>query len=242
MTLIRIKRLTFVLAVGALLFGGFNNCEPHLPETDTSLPSQMNTECAMADPSLRSPTTFDGVVALINALPKPLTLPCFLENLPKPMKVNSTRSTASAQPSDSDSNPRVFIIMGTKLILSVVPTGPGRLLLEMSEYVNTQDSVKAEIRFPVTATIGNDALYDHIRFTSGTSCGLCHTRERSASIYGFTHPNAFVSEVMRPTARMISSNSGRSYALACNTATELYRCQMLWAVFVNGKAQDSAMP
>jgi hypothetical protein len=86
--------------------------------------------------------SINDAIALINALPKPLTLDCFLYNIDAPLSVYNVNNTASAQPAINAQNPRIFIIK-TPLLLSVVPAGPAAALLEMSELISSTQSVKA---------------------------------------------------------------------------------------------------
>lgn len=195
--------------------------------------------CALAPAALRSPDTIDEVTALVNALPKPLTLPCFIANLATPLKVSALQSTFSAQPSESTQTPRVFIINGA-FTLSVVPTGIGKDLLEMGQMLSSSESVKAELKFPITANISAAEPYDHIRSGSGTNCIGCHTGERDVA--GFP-AMAFASSVVRPNfSALLPASQMRQAALACDQIADPYRCAMMRAIFVTGQAQDANFP
>lgn len=230
-----------LFAGGILLLLIFNNCGGKLEtvQTEQSSTAQETSNCVLADLSLRQPKTIDETTNLINALPKPLTLPCFLENLQRPLQVSAVDSTFSAQPSAGANNPRVFIIIG-EFILSVAPTGLGKNLLEMSEYTPRRDSVKAELEFPIRENIPLSKPYDHVRFDFGTSCRFCHTGERPVTGYSGV---AFASTVMKPDPfKKVLSTSLREISLNCDSAADAYRCQILRAVFVTGQAKDSQFP
>ena len=149
--------------MGALLVRHMN-CAQHSGSDSSAAPSQSETDapglvaktCAMADSSLRSPKTIDQAVALMRALPKPLTMNCFLQNLAPPLKVVAVDSTSSVQPSVGADNPRLFII-NSALIMAVVPAGIGRQNIEFSEVYPPDSSVKAELEFPIEGDLTADA-------------------------------------------------------------------------------------
>lgn len=235
------KIVPIVCAIGVILFA-FNNCSKGTSEsgsTDSASLAQTATGCYLADQSLRSPKTMDDVTKLINALPKPLTIPCLIENLPAPLKVFSMQSSFSAQPSQSADTPRVFIVIN-KMVLSVVPTGSGRNLLEMSQIYDSTLSVKTEVSFPVTSSILASAPYERIRSGSGTSCRSCHTSELQVSGFAGT---AFASTTLRPDSnRRIPVTDSQSAARSCNMASDPDRCKMMRAIFITGNAQDTTFP
>lgn len=143
------------------------------------------------------------VVDWINAMPKPLTLACFVASLPRPLIYNATVSLFSAQPSVGQHNPRIFVRFG-KLWLSYVPQetvayidnpdtqttesiwdADGIQLLELSLEVETDytdpQSIKAELAFPITKTLAQSAPFAKVSYSrTGTSsvCGSCHASER----------------------------------------------------------------
>jgi len=235
------KFVAAICAVGFLLFA-FNNCSKGADDSSSNGPinlAQTASGCYLANQNLRNPKTMDEVTALVNALPKPVTLPCLIENLPTPLKVFSLQSSFSAQPSQSAETPRVFIIIN-KMVLSVVPTGIGRNLLEMSEMTSATMSVKTEIAFPVSQVIATALPYERIRSGSGTSCRACHTSELSVTGYAGT---AFASTTLRPDyTRRIPSTDLQSTARSCNMASDPDRCKMMRAIFLTGNAQDAAFP
>ncbi len=233
-----IRRTFLFLSILALMNFAFVNCGVFDPPKSSSSKDD-ESSCTMAPVHLRSPTTIDQVTELINALPKPLSIPCLIENLPTPLKVFAVNSNFSAQPAEGADSPRIFIING-KLVLSVVPAGIGKDLLEYGQFINSTESVKAELKFPLEEQIALSQPYDHIKSGSGTSCRFCHTSERSINGFG---GEAFASSIMRPSffQRQTSARL-RTLAQNCDKANDPYRCEMLNSVFVRGRAQDADLP
>lgn len=137
----------------------------------------------------------ESVVQWINAMPKPLTLACFIASLPRPLAYNATSSTFSLQPAVGEHNPRIFINFG-KLWLSFVPqedvekkvnseTGEeeyfwdedGIQLLEMSVEVDSDrlhpQSIKGELTFPVLDTLPRNAAYARVLRESNPEQSRC---------------------------------------------------------------------
>lgn len=185
------------------------------------------------------PHTVDDVIARINALPMPVTVPCFTASLPRPLSIVATTSRFSAQPAGGPEDPRIFIFTAGSL-LSIVTDGQGRNLLEVGELVTTSRTLKAEIAFPVTAPITRDAAYAHLDYVpASTSCGLCHTGEEAHP----AHPFARVSIAFRPPARtLMSLQRARGFAAACDPAVQRERC-LAWASILEfGEVVEGAFP
>jgi hypothetical protein len=123
--------------------------------------------------------TIKDVVEVINALPMPVTMACFLDVLPRPLRLVATSSGLSIQPALDERNPRIFALSG-QLILAVVPDGMNSTLLEFSQILDSQRSIKAEIVFPVTAPLDPEYPYKHtdkLDGSEGTRCAFCHGSE-----------------------------------------------------------------
>ena len=210
-------------------------------------------------------TNIEHVVDWINALPKPLTLACFIASLPRPLHYNATNSQASLQPALGKHNPRIFINYD-KLWLSFVPqesvsiikdpfTGErfnqwdadGIQLLELSLEVDSelpyQQSIKAELTFPILNNLPKNAPYARIVVNQNEStCKGCHANETVVdSVDGAP---VFRSKMLRNT-RQSELNSAELFLqyFACdpqiNTGggsenNEWYRCQMLLAFVDRG--------
>ena len=102
-----------------------------------------------------APSSIQDVVTLINALPKPLTLSCYLKVLQRPLAVNATLSKQGIQKASGPENPRIFIASGA-LISAILPHGDNSNLLALSELIDATMSVKGEIRFPVQKSLTAD--------------------------------------------------------------------------------------
>jgi hypothetical protein len=198
--------------------------------------------CAPGPGATGAPRSVEEVVALINTLPKPVTVPCLVESLTPPLKVFAVRSTASLQFSMSDDDPRWFIFF-EPLIISVTSAGPGSEVVEMSVVQpGNQLSLKAELRFPVDAPVSNALAYERIRTGVGTTCAhFCHQHE--VRDWRIRHAEAFLSKAIQPSARYeVSLASVEKVRAACKTPADSLRCDLLHAVLVHGKAQRQGFP
>jgi hypothetical protein len=178
----------------------------------------------------RTPRSVADVVAMLNAMPKPVTLSCFLETLDRPIALQATTSVLSAQPAVGKRSPRLFLFFDP-LIVSVVPAGTGRHLLELGERRSDTHSLKAELEFPITEEVQPDAPFARLRYDDRLStCDFCHADSSPAEELGI--PYAFVSQALRPVLReRVAIESLMAEAKACDKATEAERCEMLNALF-----------
>ena len=110
----------------------------------------------VAPPGMGSPSTIDEVVQLLDVLPEPVSVPCLVQALDRPLAINSTSGIVSAQPAESVHNPRIFIFTDG-LALSIVPAGRGRDLLELGQYDTPEESLKGELHMPVDTPVTKDA-------------------------------------------------------------------------------------
>ena len=177
-----------------------------------------------------SPRSVVEVVEMLNAMPKPVTLPCFLETLARPLALQATSSVLSAQPAVGKRSPRVFVFMGP-LIVSVAPDGVGRDLLELGEQRSETHSLKAELEFPITAELGPTDPYTRLRYDDRLStCDFCHADPSPAP--ELSYPYALISRAMRPIPReRVAIETLRVEAEACDHDSEAERCEMLDALF-----------
>jgi hypothetical protein len=130
--------------------------------------------CAPAPGTTGSPSTIAETVDLVNGLPKPHSLACFLEALERPLRLVATRSFFSAQLAMGARSPRIFLFM-EGIIHSIVPEGSARNLLEMGEATGPSSSIKAELEFPITESITLATAFERLPMMGGlTTCGVCH--------------------------------------------------------------------
>ena len=178
------------------------------------------------------------MVDLVNRLPKPLSLPCFLQNFPRPLKLFAMQSRFSAQQSAGPNNPRVFIINGD-LMLSVVTYGLGSEALELSYKTGEGQSIKGEIYFPLTENITEDHPYTSIETGGGTACRFCHLNERPSPDY----PNAFESDLTLPDPfERMSLTRLDQLTQECNPEEDQTRCDMFTSLFGDRRFQQGDFP
>jgi hypothetical protein len=188
-----------------------------------------------------SPRTIAETLTLINALPKPLSLPCFLESLARPLEISATYSVFSAQPANGARSPRIFLFQDPTL-LSIVPEGDGAPLLEFGEQRPQFRSLKGEIVFPVSTRLEPSAPFDHLLFSPQlTTCGGCHAAEvQESEISGVP---TFVSQSLRPRPQdLVTAASLRHELEICDRALEPQRCAMLQGLLGWGQVSDRAFP
>ncbi len=197
-------------------------------DTDRAMP---HVVCKMP---AGAPTKLDKIadlVALLNLLPRPVSIACLLEVLPKPLGITATSGPISIQPALDGDNPRIFLFLGTT-VLAVVPDGPYSNLLELSELLNDTQSVKGELVFPVDKDLSKTAPYDQAYRTDGvvgTRCGACHNFEavQAGAEYG---GRAFVSEALRSlNSEVVTLGRLRGIGLACDGQTTA-RCDIMRAL------------
>lgn len=196
--------------------------------------------CQAPDMASASPADVERSVALINALPKPTSVACFVESLVRPLNIYATSSTLSAQPADSQRSPRVFIKLD-KLWLSVVVDGDSSPLIEFGLLVDDQltRSLKGELKLPIDAPIAPSTPFDRVRYDDGTLCGLCHANEQQETKFGM----AFSSDALRPRPEgRVSVDALRLEARACDWHVEPHRCEMLSAIFDGGGVNEVQFP
>jgi hypothetical protein len=192
-------------------------------------------------PELPAPQSIADAVAWINALPKPLSLACYLETLPRPLELYASESVFSAQPAVGRRSPRMFLFADA-LIMTIAADGAGSHLLEFGERRSDTKSLKGEIAFPVMAELEPAAPFEHLiiddRFTS---CALCHAEEEPDPETSFTR--AFLSRALRPVpAERVSLDELRAEAVDCDAVAEPERCAMLVALFGQGNVVDAEFP
>lgn len=188
-----------------------------------------------------TPASIAEVVALVNALPRPVSVACFLESLARPLQVHANRSVFSFQPAVGTRSPRVFLFLGDGLIATVVPDGGGRDLLELGQFVDDKRTLKAELKFPVAAEVSDAEPFERVRDRAGTTCRACHFGEERAPEIGYAE--AFTSAALRPDPRSsVELEVLRGEDAACDRAAEPARCALLRALFGHGELQARDFP
>ena len=210
------------------------------PKVDAA-PRKPSPGCRAPAGVSNMPRSVAETVSLVNALPKPLSLPCFVESLARPLEVHATRSVFSAQPATGKRSPRIFLFLGPNIV-SIVPEGVGTHLLEFGEQREDHRSLKAEIEFPVTHELTPEAPYERLLFSENfTGCAFCHAQEDQD--LAIPNVRAFVSQALRPVARdHVGIDVMQAELLACDAEVEAGRCAMLDALLSWGTLIEASFP
>jgi hypothetical protein len=211
------------------------------PVASAEPPPPEIARCQAPEGVSNAPRSILQAINLVNALPKPVTLSCFLESLARPMLAYATEGIISAQPAVGARSPRVFLYYDP-LILSVAPDGAGRHLVEFGELVSPTRSLKGEIEFPVEAELAPEAAFERLMFTDErTVCSICHAEEETTPLLDFT--GAYVSRALRPSPdeRVPLANVAIEAQL-CDPELEPERCATLHALFDGGDVLEWDFP
>lgn len=216
--------------------------EPSLPDAGGSGPGPEPEleRCLPPEGISGSPGTLVEVMHFINALPRPLSIPCFLQALDRPLAMTTTNSFVSAQPAVGNANPRIFLKVG-ELYISVVPAGTGRDLVEFGELTSNLRSYKAELLFPLEGPLEPEMFYEHIMRTTSSVCAFCHSAEvwEEHDTLGFT----IESDAYRPNPNYdVPLDEVRLEHEQCDPELEPERCAMFSALFDHGPVEYHAFP
>jgi hypothetical protein len=185
----------------------------------------------------------------INELPHPVELSHLLESLARPLSLNASSNTQSAQPAMGKRSPRIFLILNETLSRSFVP-GADRTL-EFGER-NANDpgfSVKAEVHFPVEDQLAPEDAFTRLAPDAATGrtleeaskCSTCHDNEKPTPDYPFL--GAFTSAIVKPSAFFaVDVAAIRQERDTCVPASEPERCAVLEALFGHGDVIQKAFP
>lgn len=197
--------------------------------------------CQAPDGVDAAPRTIEDAVYLLDSLPKPVTVECFVESLERPMTVIGSTDFISAQPAAGDAAPRIFAVYDT-LIVSWVPDGDGSKVLEFAEEREGLMSVKAEINMPIEGTIAPEVAFDHIRNEGfGTVCGTCHVAEVVDPEIDYAE--AYMSQAMKPAlSETMRLDDLETVADWCDPKATPRRCRIWDAVFYRGDLVDGDFP
>jgi hypothetical protein len=180
-----------------------------------------------------APRNIPDAVTLLNALPKPTTLDCFLESLDRPIDVFATSSTSSLQPALEADSPRMFIVRGA-LQMSIVPAGSASARLLLGFRTTVSRSIKAEILFPLQTALSMSSLFDGVLPGSPSNCGQCHADEIQITRPDFPGP-VFESDVIDALPRFdVTVDTLRAASETCDAQAQPERCAMLSALFDYG--------
>lgn len=223
------------LFIAALLVAGCSGPGPGPVDAGSHASAALKACAAVTEPA--RVTTIGAAVNRLNALPPPVTAPCFVASLPRPIEVVATNSVFSAQPAHSRESPRIFLFLPA-LVASVVPEGDGAGVIEFSQWMTPTRSLKAEVAVPIETQLSADAPYTRVHSNFGvTSCGLCHRNEEP-------HPTidgGFISDAFRPEpGSLIAVGTLKEMHDACGEEDQSPRCELFHALFDFGEVRQGA--
>jgi hypothetical protein len=183
-----------------------------------------------------APRSISQALNLMNSLPKPVSLACFLQALTRPLSLYMTSSDQSLQPSPGPRSPRTFIVY-EPMVMSIVLDGPAKIALELGYRTSPSRSVKTELLFPLETDVTFGNVFDEVRSGNLTKCGACHTGE----VVTF-HPDlpvdVFESDNIAPfDMDEVDLASLRAEHSSCDAAAEPDRCALLSALFDHGEVR-----
>jgi len=204
------------------------------PASGTPVPSRCLPPAGVSG----SPRNVEQAVLLMNSLPRPTTLECFIESLDRPLELYLTSSNLSLQPADGARSPRTFIVQGA-LVLSVVGNREFSSLLEIGYQSSKGRSMKGEVKFPIVADVTASSILQRISIGTVSICGGCHGAETRPDDSFFVD-GAFESAVAVPLAPFeVSLDTLREAAASCQPASEPARCGVLSALLDHGEVKRS---
>ena len=229
------------LSIGLLaliLLMSFNNCSFSGDEA-TQVVAVKSTTCSAPQGVSSAPKTIEQAVTLLNSLPQPVSVACFVQSLSRPLYFNATYSSASVQPAIGVENPRIFIFSGP-LIMAIALEGTGKNLIEFSVVKTAGYSLKGELEFPIFSDLSLSAPYTRVASGGGSKCVGCHAGEFRDFSIGFT--TAYISQVVAPFGAFnVTKSQIDSERLNCgNSMTS--RCQILRAFVDHGPIIEVAFP
>lgn len=181
-----------------------------------------------------SPSTIDEMVALVNGLPRPVTAPCVIEALDRPLELEATSSRDSVQPADGQRSPRIFIWPHDELVVAIALAGKGQALIELGQFVTPSRSVKAELEFPVHEPVTAEQALAHVRNPEHpriTRCFVCHDLEEDEPLV----PGGRSSLALRPAPRTLVDIASLSQLHeTCDPTEDASRCAWLEALVTHG--------
>ncbi len=222
-------------------------------EVSPSVAASDNERCLLSnlglEETLGSPTNIDETLELINALPKPVSVACVMQALNRPIYVSATNSTRSAQPAQGSTSPRVFIVRGNLVLAFVLGNNDASYLIEFAELDSSYaNSVKGELKFPVSNTLNYSAPYDRILLPSTsfggvkTTCGSCHGTDYLADVG--SDSIAYSSKAFKPRSETLIELSElfKEYQICGMNNSNDHRCELYSALFDQGDIHNYSFP
>lgn len=236
--MLRMNRFPLYLILGLLL-----SCVRPEAKTVSSDPVKdevIDCSAISLEANLSDPHSIEELIDLINILPKPLNTDCLISSLKRPLLINATSSTLSAQPA-SDGNPRIFIFKGD-LIITIVTGGEGAKVLEFSELTSQTRSIKGELPLPIRENISYSSPFSKISRMNQTTCSGCHRSETLE--FDLEGVAVYSSLAFRPTTnKLIPLETLKQYHYVCQALNDSsQRCSILSALFKTNEVSLKEFP
>lgn len=243
-------KVAFGGAIVVLMLGCSEDKGATTPRSASGGSSNDGGRCSPAEGTSGNPKTIHEALDLINGLPHPVDFPCFLESLDRPLSINATSNTQSAQPALGKRSPRIFIVLNESLSMSLVPAAVATTL-EFGERKADDPgfSVKAELHFPIEDQLVPEDAFSRLApdastgrtLEQATLCGVCHDNEKPSPDYPVL--GAFTSAIVKPTSFFaVDVAAIRKELDTCDAAAEPERCAMLHALFDHGDVEQTPFP
>lgn len=182
-------------------------------------------------------TSIAEVIDLINLLPKPVSIPCFLAALPRTYTLTAAESQASAQPASRD-QPRFFLALGA-LFVTVTGDGTGKDHVELSEFDGRRQSIKGDLLFPIEGDLEATAPFAFKTEGQESSCAACHGGEKGGPK---DTRDATLSDALRPAPdALLSADELNGIKAACETGVDAH-CQLVRAIFFDSAPETFLFP
>jgi hypothetical protein len=209
-------------------------------EAAPASPATERPRCSPPPGVSGSPSDVEQAVLLMNSLPRPTTLECFVESLDRPLQLYLTSSDLSVQPAEGTRSPRTFIVRGP-LVMSVVANREFSSLLEIGYQSAPGRSLKGEIVFPLLNEVTAASISQRISLGAISICGGCHGAETRRDDSFFVD-GAFESAVAVPLPPFeVSLEKLKVEAAACQPGNEPERCGLLSALLDHGDVVRSSL-
>lgn len=173
-------------------------------------------------------TAIDGLASL----PPPVTVPCFLTSLQRPLGLALTSDVFSTQPAAGVRSPRI-LVQTPSLTLTVVPVGAGKDLVELGERHTATLTRKAEFAFPVEGPLDPEEPFLRTLAAPGateTGCHVCHPTEIEVA------PGKFANTELRPPDDLIVPlQILLDEHAVCDPVEDADRCAMFSALLDHGE-------
>jgi hypothetical protein len=178
----------------------------------------------------------EAALDLVDALPTPVTMDCWLSALERPLGLVLTSDVFNTQPAEGPRSPRI-IVRGDDLAITVVPVGEARGLMEFGERGEAGLFVRAELDFPIEERpIDRQYAYDRVLAFPGASesgCRVCHVDEVALG------DGRFANNALRPPDELVVPLEVLlDERASCDPAEDPYRCAMFAALVDHGEVYE----